>query len=86
MEPYLTRDVPGLPPAFLTYDQTRSARFVVARQKAVTLYNQNSLLTDYPGAVGGKQRARWCGRAQTNALRPVMARPTTRVLISLVPS
>ncbi len=41
-------------PAFLTYDQTRSARFVVARQKAVTLYNQNSLLTDYPGAVGGK--------------------------------
>jgi hypothetical protein len=23
---------------------------------------------------------------QTNALRPVMARPTTRVLISLVPS
>jgi D-alanyl-D-alanine carboxypeptidase (penicillin-binding protein 5/6) len=41
-------------PAFLTYDQTRSARFVVARRKAVQLYNQNSLLTTYPGAVGGK--------------------------------
>ena len=41
-------------PAFLTYDQTRSARFVVARRKAVELYNQNSLLTTYPGAVGGK--------------------------------
>jgi len=41
-------------PAFLTYDQTRSARFVVARRKAVQLYNQNSLLTSYPGAVGGK--------------------------------
>jgi serine-type D-Ala-D-Ala carboxypeptidase (penicillin-binding protein 5/6) len=41
-------------PAFLKYDQTRSARFVVARRKAVELYNQNSLLTSYPGAIGGK--------------------------------
>jgi D-alanyl-D-alanine carboxypeptidase (penicillin-binding protein 5/6) len=41
-------------PAFLKYDQTMSARFVVARHKAVELYNQNSLLTTYPGAVGGK--------------------------------
>jgi len=41
-------------PAFLRYDQTMSQRFVVARHKAVELYNQNSLLTTYPGAVGGK--------------------------------
>jgi serine-type D-Ala-D-Ala carboxypeptidase (penicillin-binding protein 5/6) len=41
-------------PAFLKYDQTTSARFVVARYKAVELYNQNSLLTTYPGAIGGK--------------------------------
>jgi serine-type D-Ala-D-Ala carboxypeptidase (penicillin-binding protein 5/6) len=41
-------------PAFLKYDQTITARFVVARHKAVTLYNQNSLLTSYPGALGGK--------------------------------
>ena len=41
-------------PAFLAYDRTMSARFVVARRKAVQLYNQNSLLTTYPGAVGGK--------------------------------
>ena len=41
-------------PAFLTYDRTTSARFVVARRKAVELYNQNSLLTTYPGAIGGK--------------------------------
>jgi D-alanyl-D-alanine carboxypeptidase (penicillin-binding protein 5/6) len=41
-------------PAFLKYDQTTSERFVVARRKAVQLYNQNSLLTTYPGAVGGK--------------------------------
>jgi serine-type D-Ala-D-Ala carboxypeptidase (penicillin-binding protein 5/6) len=41
-------------PAFLQYDQTITARFVVARHKAVELYNQNSLLTTYPGAIGGK--------------------------------
>jgi serine-type D-Ala-D-Ala carboxypeptidase (penicillin-binding protein 5/6) len=41
-------------PAFLKYDETMSARFVVARHKAVELYNQNSLLTNYPGAIGGK--------------------------------
>jgi serine-type D-Ala-D-Ala carboxypeptidase (penicillin-binding protein 5/6) len=41
-------------PAFLKYDQTMTARFVVARRKAVELFNQNSLLTKYPGAVGGK--------------------------------
>jgi len=41
-------------PAFLKYDQTITARFVVARRNAVTLFNQNSLLTTYPGAIGGK--------------------------------
>jgi serine-type D-Ala-D-Ala carboxypeptidase (penicillin-binding protein 5/6) len=44
-------------PAFLKYDQTLTARFAaagLARHKAVTLYNQNSLLTTYPGALGGK--------------------------------
>ena len=41
-------------PAFLKYDQTITAPFVVARHKAETLFNQNSLLTRYPGAIGGK--------------------------------
>src|SRR5260370_19074299 len=41
-------------PVFLKYDQTMSARFVVARRKAVQLYNQNPLPTSHPGAVGGK--------------------------------
>jgi len=41
-------------PAFLRYDQTITARFVVARHKAETLFNQNTLLTSYPGAIGGK--------------------------------
>jgi len=41
-------------PAFLTYDRIMGQRFVVARRKAVELYNQNSLLVTYPGAIGGK--------------------------------
>jgi serine-type D-Ala-D-Ala carboxypeptidase (penicillin-binding protein 5/6) len=41
-------------PAFLRYDQTITARFVVARRKAETLFNQNTLLITYPGAIGGK--------------------------------
>jgi serine-type D-Ala-D-Ala carboxypeptidase (penicillin-binding protein 5/6) len=41
-------------PAFLRYDQTITARFVEARHKAETLFNQNTLLTSYPGAIGGK--------------------------------
>ena len=41
-------------PAFLQYDRIMGQRFVVARRKAVELYNQNTLLVTYPGAVGGK--------------------------------
>jgi D-alanyl-D-alanine carboxypeptidase (penicillin-binding protein 5/6) len=41
-------------PAFLKYDRIMSQRFVVARRKAVGLYNQNTLLVTYPGAIGGK--------------------------------
>ena len=41
-------------PAFLQYNRITGQRFVVARRKAVELYNQNTLLVTYPGAVGGK--------------------------------
>jgi D-alanyl-D-alanine carboxypeptidase (penicillin-binding protein 5/6) len=41
-------------PAFLKYDQAITAKFPVTAKKWVTLYNQNSLLTSYKGAVGGK--------------------------------
>jgi D-alanyl-D-alanine carboxypeptidase (penicillin-binding protein 5/6) len=41
-------------PAFLKYDQTISDQFRIKKGKSETLYNQNSLLTTYPGAVGGK--------------------------------
>ena len=41
-------------PAFLKYDQTITAKFRVSKKKTETLYNQNSLLTSYKGAIGGK--------------------------------
>jgi D-alanyl-D-alanine carboxypeptidase len=41
-------------PAFLKYDETTGGLFQIKRHKEVGLYNQNSLLTSYPGAIGGK--------------------------------
>ena len=41
-------------PAFLKYDRTITATFGVSKKKSVPLDNQNSLLTSYPGAIGGK--------------------------------
>jgi D-alanyl-D-alanine carboxypeptidase (penicillin-binding protein 5/6) len=41
-------------PAFMHYDSTLSARFRVKGKKKVTLVNQNNLLTEYRGGIGGK--------------------------------
>ena len=41
-------------PAFLQYDQTRTFNFKVSSAKNETLVNQNSLLSTYPGGLGGK--------------------------------
>jgi D-alanyl-D-alanine carboxypeptidase (penicillin-binding protein 5/6) len=41
-------------PAFLKYDRTITATFGVSKKKTVSLDNQNTLLTSYPGAIGGK--------------------------------
>jgi serine-type D-Ala-D-Ala carboxypeptidase (penicillin-binding protein 5/6) len=49
----IARQALGMP-AFMKYDETISQRFVVARHKAETLFNQNALLTTYPGGIGGK--------------------------------
>jgi D-alanyl-D-alanine carboxypeptidase (penicillin-binding protein 5/6) len=48
-------------PAFLKYDQTTSAQFKISKKKSVGLWNQNSLLATYPGAIGGK--IGWTGAA-----------------------
>ena len=41
-------------PAFLKYDQTKGGQFRISQKKSVGLWNQNSLLATYPGALGGK--------------------------------
>jgi serine-type D-Ala-D-Ala carboxypeptidase (penicillin-binding protein 5/6) len=41
-------------PAFMKYDSTLSAEFPVTPHTLVPLVNQNTLLTDYPGGIGGK--------------------------------
>ena len=41
-------------PAFLKYDQTTSGEFRIGKKKSVGLWNQNTLLATYPGALGGK--------------------------------
>lgn len=41
-------------PAFMKYDSTLTAQFPVTPHTVVPLVNQNRLLTDYPGGIGGK--------------------------------
>jgi serine-type D-Ala-D-Ala carboxypeptidase (penicillin-binding protein 5/6) len=41
-------------PAFMKYDSTVTARFPVQPGSSVPLVNQNTLLTQYPGGIGGK--------------------------------
>jgi serine-type D-Ala-D-Ala carboxypeptidase (penicillin-binding protein 5/6) len=41
-------------PAFMKYDETWSAKFRVNKKKVVDLVNQNYLLTQYKGGIGGK--------------------------------
>ncbi len=41
-------------PDLMKYDATWETRFPVTLRKPETLFNQNSLLTKYPGGVGGK--------------------------------
>jgi serine-type D-Ala-D-Ala carboxypeptidase (penicillin-binding protein 5/6) len=41
-------------PAFMNYDSTQTARFPVTPKNWVPLVNQNKLLTQYRGGIGGK--------------------------------
>jgi len=41
-------------PAFLKYDETTGGQFPITKKKSVGLWNQNSLLATYKGALGGK--------------------------------
>jgi D-alanyl-D-alanine carboxypeptidase (penicillin-binding protein 5/6) len=61
-------------PAFMTYDSTLAARFPVKKHEWVTLDNQNSLLTQYRGGIGGKigwtvkSEATYIGLARRNGV------------------
>jgi D-alanyl-D-alanine carboxypeptidase (penicillin-binding protein 5/6) len=61
-------------PSFMIYDSTLSARFEVKPKKWETLVNQNNLLTQYPGALGGKigwtisSEATYVGMARRNGV------------------
>src|SRR6201986_2309257 len=41
-------------PAFLKYDRTTGGTFRISKKKSVGLWNQNTLLATYRGAIGGK--------------------------------
>ena len=61
-------------PAFMKYDSTLSAQFPVTPGQQVPLVNQNSLLTQYPGGIGGKigwteaAEATYIGMARRNGV------------------
>jgi D-alanyl-D-alanine carboxypeptidase (penicillin-binding protein 5/6) len=61
-------------PAFMKYDSTLAARFQVRKRKWVTLVNQNTLLTQYLGGIGGKigwtvkAKATYIGLARRNGV------------------
>ena len=66
-------------PAFMGYDSLRTARFRIKPRKWVTLVNQNSLLTDYPGGIGGKigwtskSKATYIGLARRKGVTLIVA-------------
>ena len=49
-------------PDVMRYDSAREAHFPVTSRKSETLFNQNELLTKYPGGIGGK--IGWTGAAE----------------------
>jgi serine-type D-Ala-D-Ala carboxypeptidase (penicillin-binding protein 5/6) len=77
-EALIARRALGIP-AFMKYDKTRAARFMVKRKHWVTLVNQNSLLTQYRGGLGGKigwtvkSKATYIGMARRNNVTLIVA-------------
>jgi len=61
-------------PAFMRYDSTLSASFHIKKKKWVGLVNQNNLLIDYQGGLGGKigwtekARATYIGMARRHGV------------------
>jgi serine-type D-Ala-D-Ala carboxypeptidase (penicillin-binding protein 5/6) len=64
-------------PDVMRYDSTREAHFPTTSRKWETLFNQNDLLTKYPGGIGGK--IGWTGAAAATYIG--MAHRNGRTLI-----
>jgi D-alanyl-D-alanine carboxypeptidase (penicillin-binding protein 5/6) len=73
----------------MRYDSTLSARFHVKKKKWETLFNQNNLLTEYRGGIGGKigwtvkSKATYIGMARRHGVTLIVtvlhARPLTEI-------
>ncbi len=76
-------------PAFMGYDSRLTARFPITKHKIVTLVNQNYLLTQYRGGIGGKigwtmkAEATYIGMARRNGVTLIVtilhATPLTEI-------
>src|SRR5258708_25595248 len=55
-------------PAFMRYDSTLAGRFPITKRKIFTMVNQNYLLTQYKGGIGGK--IGWTIKAMATYLGP----------------
>jgi len=76
-------------PAFMSYDSRLTARFPITKHKIVTLVNQNYLLTQYRGGIGGKigwtmkAEATYIGMARRNGVTLIVtilhASPLTEI-------
>ena len=73
-------------PAFMHYDTVRGGLFPVTAKKKVGLFNQNGLLTDYRGGIGGK--IGWTSAAGATyvgmARRASSAGHSTTLIVSLL--
>ncbi|HTZ24193.1 MAG TPA: D-alanyl-D-alanine carboxypeptidase [Streptosporangiaceae bacterium] len=68
-------------PAFMKYDSTRSAEFPISPKRSVPLVNQNTLLTDYPGGIGGK--IGWTDAAEATYIGMARRNGTTLIVTVL---
>jgi serine-type D-Ala-D-Ala carboxypeptidase (penicillin-binding protein 5/6) len=76
-------------PAFMQDEKLLTTRFRLRRHHTVTLYNQNTLVTDYPGDLGGKigwttpARATYIGLARRHGVTLIVTilhcRPQTEM-------
>lgn len=68
-------------PSFMKYDQTLAARFPLTKRKQVGMVNQNYLLTQYKGGIGGK--IGWTVKAEATYIGMARRRGVTLIVTIL---